>query len=377
MNRWNRKSDIKHQKIPPGFSMVEIMLAVMILGIGLVMVAMLFPVAADQQRRAISESTASDMAHTAFNLLEERLKRNYFTYPGTYIDPQTRAKVPDTTTVTQMMTDFITKSKMMPSPQADPEKDPWPPGAWTFVVNAGGGSNGVYEQRDYPETPLSGNGTPKPECFYAYPYLRARYPTNSVYTPDIVQADEQIFCLDRRISTTDRMNIGGMVGGNAGGAEWSWDFALRMDPSGAMQAIVFVFYNPAKAGWGAGSPNVINSQGNAGIAPPWNLYAFANLPVINEPIGGSSYNRDTWGDVWIVDRLAGSSHRMVGMQYVGTSWQPIWAGNSPANSTTGLAIPAQGRYIYVNDPITSYGPGGFSYPDPTLAVFSKVLKFAQ
>ena len=63
----------------PGFSLVELMIATVILGIGLVMVATIFPVAVDQTREAVQMSIAQSVARSA----EETLRLRMRTVTGT------------------------------------------------------------------------------------------------------------------------------------------------------------------------------------------------------------------------------------------------------------------------------------------------------
>ncbi|MGH7180176.1 MAG: type IV pilus modification PilV family protein [Tepidisphaeraceae bacterium] len=54
-----------------GFSLVEIMFAVIIMGIGFIMVAAIFPVAISQSRTTVQETTAAAVARGAFNTLAQ------------------------------------------------------------------------------------------------------------------------------------------------------------------------------------------------------------------------------------------------------------------------------------------------------------------
>lgn len=57
-----------------GFSLVELMIATVILGIGLVMVATIFPVAVDQTREAVQMSIAQSVAKSAEQVLRLRMR---------------------------------------------------------------------------------------------------------------------------------------------------------------------------------------------------------------------------------------------------------------------------------------------------------------
>ena len=71
-----RRSKIKNQnsKIRPrrrGFSFTEVLFAVMILGIGFIMVAAMFPVAIQQAQTSTEETTAAALGRTAATMLEQ------------------------------------------------------------------------------------------------------------------------------------------------------------------------------------------------------------------------------------------------------------------------------------------------------------------
>src|SRR5215218_4301657 len=56
-----------------GFSFTEVLFAVMILGIGFIMVAAMFPVAIQQTRTTAEEGNAAAVARGAVKLIEENL----------------------------------------------------------------------------------------------------------------------------------------------------------------------------------------------------------------------------------------------------------------------------------------------------------------
>lgn len=68
---------------PAGFSFVEILFAVMILGIGLILIAALFPVSIRQAATAADETTAATVAWNAMNVIRETLTDDELTPGGT------------------------------------------------------------------------------------------------------------------------------------------------------------------------------------------------------------------------------------------------------------------------------------------------------
>jgi hypothetical protein len=60
----------------PGFSFAEVMFAVIVLGIGFIMVAAIFPVAIQQTRLTVDESTAAAVARQATSVLEQLVVRS-------------------------------------------------------------------------------------------------------------------------------------------------------------------------------------------------------------------------------------------------------------------------------------------------------------
>src|SRR4051794_17151072 len=59
-----------------GFTFTEVMFAVILLGIGFIMLAGMFPVAIQQTQTNVEESTASTLAQAAAHYLEEQLTQD-------------------------------------------------------------------------------------------------------------------------------------------------------------------------------------------------------------------------------------------------------------------------------------------------------------
>lgn len=66
-----------------GFSLIELMIATVILGIGLVMVATIFPVAVSQTRDAVQKSVVQSVADTAIQTLRVKLRTSHAINPST------------------------------------------------------------------------------------------------------------------------------------------------------------------------------------------------------------------------------------------------------------------------------------------------------
>src|SRR4051794_35101935 len=67
--RANRKSQIANRKFPRGFSFAEVMFAVIVLGVGFIMVAAIFPVAIQQTKTTADDTHAAAGAREAANNL--------------------------------------------------------------------------------------------------------------------------------------------------------------------------------------------------------------------------------------------------------------------------------------------------------------------
>jgi prepilin-type N-terminal cleavage/methylation domain-containing protein len=55
-----------------GFSLIEVLIAIMVLGIGLLMIAAIFPVGGNWTRQSTEETVAQSIAHTAVSLIQRR-----------------------------------------------------------------------------------------------------------------------------------------------------------------------------------------------------------------------------------------------------------------------------------------------------------------
>lgn len=71
-----------------GFSLIEVLIAIAILGVGLVMVATIFPVAATWTRQAAEETVASQVALNAVNIIKVKLNNNAFSWQSDIYYPQ-------------------------------------------------------------------------------------------------------------------------------------------------------------------------------------------------------------------------------------------------------------------------------------------------
>src|SRR2546428_3654731 len=80
-----------------GFSFIEVLFAVMILGVGFIMTAAIFPVAIQQAKTSSDETVSTAVAWNAFNLIQETLgdeelpPMGWFDNPGlvrSFRDPQ-------------------------------------------------------------------------------------------------------------------------------------------------------------------------------------------------------------------------------------------------------------------------------------------------
>lgn len=70
-----------------GFSLIEVLIAIAILGVGLVMVATIFPVAATWTRQAAEETVASQVALNAVNIIKVKLSTNAFSWQNNMTYP--------------------------------------------------------------------------------------------------------------------------------------------------------------------------------------------------------------------------------------------------------------------------------------------------
>jgi prepilin-type N-terminal cleavage/methylation domain-containing protein len=66
-----RISDFRARRSRRGFSFAEVMFAVIILGIGFIMIAAIFPVAIQQSKLTVDESTAAGIARTGVSMVEQ------------------------------------------------------------------------------------------------------------------------------------------------------------------------------------------------------------------------------------------------------------------------------------------------------------------
>src|SRR5205823_11634391 len=82
-------ANCKSQMHRPGFSFTEVLFAVMILGIGFIMVAAIFPVAIQQTSNSSQESNAATMGKGGVNTLEKIAVDSIM--PPTFLRAPTRA----------------------------------------------------------------------------------------------------------------------------------------------------------------------------------------------------------------------------------------------------------------------------------------------
>jgi prepilin-type N-terminal cleavage/methylation domain-containing protein len=68
----------RHNHRPRGFSLIEVLLAIFILGVGVISIAALFPAGIAQQRASVDDSLGPTIANNAISLLRTKLRREDF-----------------------------------------------------------------------------------------------------------------------------------------------------------------------------------------------------------------------------------------------------------------------------------------------------------
>src|SRR5258706_15045253 len=88
---YNRRIPMCHGRVGRafrrGFTFTEVMFAVILLGIGFIMLAGMFPVAIQQTQTNVQESTASTVAQSAAHSLEQTLTQSDLPPTGRLIPP--------------------------------------------------------------------------------------------------------------------------------------------------------------------------------------------------------------------------------------------------------------------------------------------------
>lgn len=351
----------------PGFSFIEILLAIVILGIGLVMVFAIFPISLDQQRRSIEEVDAQAVSEEAFRLIEQRLRANYFTYPGNPFP------LPE---------DFRARRNgpVIEPPKFNTEFDVWPTGLWADNYEARAyieSSAGVLSNRIYYYNPQD------PENFYVYLPSKTRKDTPANNVP---------FALDRRITQRDRLYP---PTGNPESTRWSWDYALRMDRKGTIYAYVFVHrrVNPGDRYIDPDDPSkrtlpipaLASMQDQDRSTSTFFTFSFGEIG------GNRLFCREMLrnGEIWFVGRTGNQFAERAGMIGRITGWdrtanEPILAGQwslDPLTRDATSAAPyrrAQGvvmTRIRTNYTVDNTAGDEIGEADPTVAVYTKALNF--
>src|SRR5438105_671234 len=83
----NRKSKIENRKFRSGYSFTEVMFAVVILGIGFIMIAAMFPAALHQSKTTMEETTGGTLVHGAVTDAKTILVNSTFVFHAPPTDP--------------------------------------------------------------------------------------------------------------------------------------------------------------------------------------------------------------------------------------------------------------------------------------------------
>jgi len=113
-----------------GFSLVEILIAVMILGVGMIMVASVFPVGANWARQNIEETIGSIVAQNAVNIIKTKYSAEDVAGVGTGFEALPLAK-PDGTILLPLVERAYSFGNEPPYPAANPESANY---FWSAVV---------------------------------------------------------------------------------------------------------------------------------------------------------------------------------------------------------------------------------------------------
>src|SRR3954469_6739142 len=98
--------------LAPGFSLTEVMFAVIVMGIGFIMVAAMFPVSISQSRLTVEETTAAALARNAM-AQTTRLAEGGDSFRGTTIPPTWGPLLPPTDLYRSPPTDQQNQSAAM------------------------------------------------------------------------------------------------------------------------------------------------------------------------------------------------------------------------------------------------------------------------
>ncbi len=85
--RMSRPSKIRSVRYSTGFSLIEVLMAIFILGIGIISIAALFPVGMVQQRKSVDDIMGPSVAHSALAIIRSKVSPEQFGTFEEFSDP--------------------------------------------------------------------------------------------------------------------------------------------------------------------------------------------------------------------------------------------------------------------------------------------------
>ncbi len=271
------------------FSLVEVLLAIFILGIGVISIAALFPAGIAQQRLSVDDMSGAAVVNSAMDIIRSKVKAEDFGTFDEFDDPSTSPAfpLPPRPTVpgdwswlrpAVLMDDDPNTTTSIPGNSTTP-----PPYIDTGAIDifswyrvSQGGNAPVRSAMEFP----SGVPDSQPRLF-GVPYSRAKY--GNVPPRIIINQEERYYPMTGRMYTKSI---------EAARPQFVWDCAFRRF-GGRILVSIFV-YRVSIPGGGTAPNYRVAVDGNSGLTPPLPVW----LNLVRDPASHSSPPEYAAGGAW-------------------------------------------------------------------------------